>query len=74
MAKVIGKIAFDTKRRRPGCVLLQAALGGDPHIVREHFDGRTWLVDPSPDMRVYQITDEQLPLLVEMAEKAAGTI
>jgi hypothetical protein len=58
------KIAFDLPQMRPACVLLQAALGGDPAAAKR-FDSETWLIAPTGDMKVYEITDEQLTALVD---------
>jgi hypothetical protein len=38
------KLLFDTDRFAVGCVLLQAALGGNPHIVSSIFDTNCWIV------------------------------
>ena len=61
------KIAFDIKRMRPGCVLLAAALGADPEAAHP-FNSKHWLLEPTPDMKVYNITSEQLKELVEKVE------
>ena len=58
------KIAYDIKLLRPGCTLLQAAMGGDPLIAHE-FDTEDWLLAPTEDMRMYEITKEQLKILVK---------
>lgn len=65
------KIAFDCTQKRPGCALLQAAHGADLEVLRE-FPCETWILSPTSDMRVYQVTKEQLTKLVEMAKKAAN--
>jgi hypothetical protein len=63
------RIAFDTRLRRPGCVLVQAALGASVPgtLFQRHFPHETWLVSPTEDMRVYPVTEEQLVLLSRMA-------
>lgn len=61
------KVLYDTELLRPGCVLLQAAYGC-PLEAAHAFDSRDWLVAPTPAMRVYEVTDEQLPLLVKKTE------
>lgn len=58
------RIVFDRVQMKPGCAILQA-LGGDTWIANE-FDTSTWLVFPTPDMCVYEVTKEQLSRLVEM--------
>lgn len=52
------KLCFDTTLMRPGCVLLAAALGADTELAKQ-FDPSTWLLAPTPDLRVYNITEEQ---------------
>jgi hypothetical protein len=66
------KIAFDTELKRPGCVLVAAAIGADTDIPSRYFDNDTWLLAPTPAMRVYDVTDEQIPMLVAMANEAIG--
>ena len=61
------KIAYDTKLFQPGCVLLQAAMGGDPALCHE-FDTQDWLLAPTPDLKVYPVTDEQLKSLIRMTK------
>jgi hypothetical protein len=58
------KIAFDVKLMRPGCVIIQAAFGGD-RLLAQRFDPSTWLLAPSENLRLYEITPEQLDVLVE---------
>lgn len=64
------RIAYDVTLKRPGCVLLQAALRCDPSVVHA-FDSETWLVFPTPDLRVYAATDEELSRLVEITHRNA---
>ena len=65
------KIAFDVEQMKPGCVLLQAALGCD-HILAHRFPAESWILSPTPNLRVYEVTEEQVPMLVEkvMAHQA----
>lgn len=65
------KIAFDTKLRRPACVILQAVMGGDPYV-GNRFPSETWLLFPTPDMKVYEATDTQIDQLIEMSKKAVA--
>lgn len=44
-------ILFDPKLMRPGCVILQAAYGGDRRA-GTIFDSSTWLVAPTDGMRL----------------------
>jgi hypothetical protein len=61
------KIVFSPKLMKPGCVLLQVAMGGD--VPREQFfslfPSDTWLVFPVDDMAAYPVTEEQLLMLAE---------
>lgn len=56
------RLMFDIKEMKPGCALLQAAVGS-AHIASA-FDPAVWLVVPTPDMKVYEITKDQLGILV----------
>jgi hypothetical protein len=60
------RIAYDTVLKRPGCVLLQAAMGcfeteQDSMDFELAFKSETWLVYPTPDLRVYPL-DERVTL------------
>lgn len=47
-------IAFDKDRHAPGCVLLQAALGGNSSVVGTVFDSNTWIVGgPIEGLKLY---------------------
>jgi hypothetical protein len=65
---------FDAKLRRPGCVLLQAMVGGE-FGARFHrlFPAASWLTAPTPDMRVYLATDDELEKLGEIVRRALKT-
>jgi hypothetical protein len=63
-------IAYDAKLMRPGCVLIQAAMGGDPALTRR-FDSDTWLVDMTPDMKRYRVTPAQAERLIELTARKA---
>jgi hypothetical protein len=56
------KIAFDIKLMRPACVLLQAVYGCDAHVLRD-FNGESWLLVPTDDLRLYELDEKQLRLL-----------
>jgi len=59
-------IAYDCERRKVGCVLLQVALGGTvpSTLFYDHFgDNNSWLLAPTPDLKLYPITEKQLPML-----------
>lgn len=53
-------IAYDTKLRRPGCVLLQATMATISNdMLSKHFDVDDWLLHPTPNMGVYPIESEE---------------
>jgi hypothetical protein len=60
-------LLYDATLKRPGCVLLQAAGGGDSMLIAR-FPAASWLIAPTPDMRRYEVTPEQADKLVAMAE------
>jgi len=68
----VWRIAFSVERRRPGCVNVQAAMGGDVPGFAALFPAETWLVT-TDGMRLYEVTPEQLTHLVAMAERAVST-
>lgn len=59
-------IAYDLKLKRPGCVLLQTVYGGTVSNFNKRFKVEDWLVFPTPDLKVYEITDEQLEQFTEL--------
>jgi len=63
------KIAFDPVLKRPGCALIQAAMGCNPTIAQA-FPSETWLVMPTDHMQVFEATEDQLVKLIAMAEAA----
>lgn len=65
----MNQIAYDVKLHRPGCVLLQAAYGCDGQVAHS-FDPESWLLAPTPDLKVYPLTPEILEQLVRIT--AAG--
>lgn len=58
------KIVYDISLMKPGCVLLQASYGCDP-LLAHNFATQTWLLAPTPGLRVYEVTESQLEILVE---------
>jgi hypothetical protein len=65
------RLAYDLTLRRPACAILAAALGGDVALVHA-FNAENWLIHPTPDMKVYNITSEQLALLLDREEAIDG--
>ena len=68
------KIAFDVTLRRPGCAIVQALYGADVAIIHR-FDPNTWLTSPTPDMKVYEVKDEEMleKLIVIVREAMAAS-
>jgi hypothetical protein len=56
-------IVYDAVLRRPGCVLLQVTMGGTVPDFAQRFAGTDWLTEPTPDMKLYEVTAEQLDIL-----------
>ena len=42
---------FDTVERKPACVLLQTAMGGDSPKLHGIFSADSWLIAPTPNMK-----------------------
>lgn len=61
-------IAYDCTLMRPGCALLQAAMGASLGIANR-FSTKTWLLAPTADLRVHPVTEEQLRVLVKKTEE-----
>lgn len=53
---------------RPGCINICAGMGGDRQATLA-FMSETWILAPTPDMRIYETTPEQLKFLVKKVEK-----
>jgi hypothetical protein len=59
-------VAFDLNEMKPGCALVQTALGAT-HGIASRFDPAHWLLAPTPGMKVYPLTAAQV-------EKLAGFV
>jgi hypothetical protein len=64
-------LVYDLKLRRPACALLQAALGGSGGVAGQ-FPTEHWLLAPTPDLKPYEISDEQLKEVIQYHRKLAG--
>lgn len=62
-------IVYDPVLKRPGCVLLQAAMGGTVPRFTERFPSESWLVHATPDMKRLPVTEKQLDFLVQLAHE-----
>lgn len=67
------RLVYDLKLKRPGCALLQAAMGGSPGMANE-FPTEHWLLAPSPDMKTYNISDEELASVIQYHRRLAGAV
>ena len=67
------RIAFDFKLMRPGCALLQAALGGFTRSGRNpasDFPTNSWLLAPTEDLKLYDVaTEEEYQRIVDNYEE-----
>lgn len=66
-------VAYDCVLDQPGCVNVAAGMGADT-TVPQLFPNKSWLLAPTPDMRVYETTPEQLALLAERLVTRFGPV
>lgn len=61
-------IAYNIKRMRPGCVLLQASMGGTvpSNTFEMLFPVETWQLAPDDDLKLYEVSEQQLDILSTM--------
>jgi hypothetical protein len=64
-------LVYDMKLKRPGCVLLQAVLGGSAGVANQ-FPATHWLLAPTPDMKTYKISDEELKQVIQYHRRLVG--
>lgn len=64
-------LVYDMKLKRPGCALLQAALGGTGGMANQ-FPTEHWLLVPTPDMKTYKISDEELRDVIQYHRRLVG--
>ena len=65
-------VAYDVSLRRPGCVLLQAAMGGtykSAALFSKLFDPDQLSLAPTEEMKAYRTTETQLEMVAEMTKK-----
>ena len=62
------RIAFDIKKMKVGCALLQATHGCNP-LLADRFDTKYWLLYPTPNLYVYEVTEHQLGMLIEKVKE-----
>jgi hypothetical protein len=63
---MVNPILFDMKLLKVGCPLLQASVGQGFPVSRYFPDPKDWFTEPTPDMKVFNITDAQLQELVDV--------
>lgn len=59
-------LAYDIDLLRPGCVLIQAGLGGSSTACNR-FPTESWLLFPTPGMRLYAIPNADLEKAIDLA-------
>lgn len=62
-------LAYDLVLMRPACVLVAQMKGADtkvPHL----FPVDSWLLSPTPDLKLYETSPEQLIKVIEKTEQA----
>lgn len=52
-------LAYDLELRRPACAILAAALGSSRELLYL-WDSRLWLTAPTPGLRLYETTAEEV--------------
>lgn len=57
-------LVYDIVLKRPGCALLQAALGGSGGVANQ-FPTEHWLLAPTPDLKAYSLSNEELKGVIE---------
>lgn len=63
-------LIFDVDLMRPGCVLLQAAGGGDRDLLMALFPSETWLDAPTDGMGRYVGTDEEWEQIARVTQRS----
>lgn len=60
-------LVYDCKLRRPGCVLLQVAMGGTvpSELFHRLFSNETWLLAPTDNMKLYRATEAELKIVAQ---------
>ena len=65
-------IAYDPELRKPGCAIIQAALGATlPRSHFHRFDPNNWIVHPTPHMALMPVDEVQLGFLLELDKNHA---
>lgn len=64
-------IVYDQRLLRPGCALLQAAMGGTAGIAN-CFPSEAWLLAPTPDLQCYTLPRHLLHDVVRVTTVPKG--
>ena len=64
-------LVYDITLKRPGCALLQAAMGGTPGIAGS-FPSEHWLTSLTPDLKAYKLSTEELKGVIQYHRTLAG--
>ena len=64
-------LVYDLKLKRPGCALLQAAMGGSPGVASS-FPSEHWLISLTPDLKAYKISTEELADVIKYHRTLIG--
>lgn len=69
------KLVYDVEAKRPACAILQVIFGGDSGIAGK-FPVKSWIIGGDGDcidnLKCYVVTDDQLNMLIKLAEKQYG--
>lgn len=61
--------AYDTELMQPGCVLVQAAMGGSVDALQRYFIEEQWLLAPTKNMKLYGIEEKDLERLGKLSKR-----
>ena len=70
-SKTVAIIAYDVTLKRPGCALLQAAMGASVPSDKLMEMSDQWLLAPTPDLKLYPCTEEELEAIIQITLAAA---
>lgn len=62
------KLLFDIREMKVGCALMQAIYGGTPTLSGS-FDTKHWFLAPTENMKLYNVTEQQVEFLIEKMNK-----
>lgn len=62
------RVLVDLKQMKVGCVLIAAAYGADTELPKS-LDTKHWITYPTPDLKIYEATAEQVDQLKRKLEQ-----